>query len=378
MRVLHFMTDAEVGGAEVMVETHARYRNLGDTYALAVLMDPGSLSPRLERVFDHVTYLGFAPSSRDLLTMIRMLRVAATEFGADVVHSHMFHADLVNALAPLGCTAKVTSVHTQGFGEGVHWMTPLIARLVSHLSWRFDSVVPVDQSAKNFAQDLGYRRLTDPIENTADFPAQTHYETSSRRFVSIARWHPVKGHRTLLEAAGPVLRSGGWTLDLIGPGVELSNSEARDAVRDAHVEDLVEAGVIRLLGLAEDIDVVLRDAAALVISSGYGEARPLVGIEALARGVPVISTDVGGCGEFVLEPGLLVAPDSPRELEKALEAFQVLGSTQRQALSERSLSWGREKFDPRSSVARYRAEYLSAISHRRARCKGDTDRNGRP
>ena len=83
---------------------------------------------------------------------------------------------------------------------------------------------------------------------------------------------------------------------------------------------------------------------AFVLPSLYGEGMPMVILEAMSMGLPVVSTTVEGIPEVVRHgrDGLLVAPDDAGELARAIGMLasgeldgEVLGDSGRQRQSER-------------------------------------------
>jgi len=79
---------------------------------------------------------------------------------------------------------------------------------------------------------------------------------------------------------------------------------------------------VRFPGQVEDLGPLLTAADAVVMPSRW-EGMPLVLLEALARGRPVVASAVGGTLEVVTdgEHARLVPPDDPQALATALEAF---------------------------------------------------------
>ena len=80
----------------------------------------------------------------------------------------------------------------------------------------------------------------------------------------------------------------------------------------------------RLTGFVSDEDLPFYYNAAdfFVLPSKSGEGLPLVALEAMACGLPVIATDVGGINEVVMENyGKLVPPNQPELLAKAVLEF---------------------------------------------------------
>lgn len=359
MRILYVCTDADIGGAERLLLALGRHADPRDEVGLVVLMGPGTLSPLLNRAFSHVEYLGFPASSRNLPGMVAALGRAVRRFRPDVISSHLFHADLVTALARVR-VPRTTTVHTQALGGAEHPLTRLIARAVGMLSFRFDAVIPVGESddMRAFLSRLGYRRVESPIINPGEIPDTPLFRPESRRLVSIARSHPVKGHAVLFQAfasVAPALPE--WTLACFGPGVVSGDPVMEEALSRPGLRELVAAGRILLGGPVSEPGEVLRDAAALVISSRYGETFPLVGTEAAGAGVPVISTDVGSCAEFVDSPPFLVRAGDSDALARALESYARLSDSERRDLSRRARVRAERSYAPQVVVAAYRSVF---------------------
>ncbi len=88
----------------------------------------------------------------------------------------------------------------------------------------------------------------------------------------------------------------------------------------ALADSLGVGGAVRILGPRDDVPELLAKAACLVLSSDY-EGCPLSVLEAMAAGVPVVATRVGGVPEVVDDgrTGLLVAPGRPEALAAGIE-----------------------------------------------------------
>lgn len=367
MRILYVATDADIGGAEVLLETLAEYRRAGDQAALVVLMRRGTLSDRLERAFDTVDYLGFSAGSRNLRAMVRRLEAVIVARQPEVISSHMFHADLVTALAKASGAAKVTTLHTQEFGQGVHPLTRLIARAVGVLSGRFDAVIATSPGAAEFGRRYRYRHEPVMITNGVGMPADASFRPSSRVLLSLARFHPVKGHDVLIDAFARVApQYPDWTLLCAGPGVDSSNAELIGYVDAAGARALLDTGRIQLHGMAPDPTPLLADAAALIISSRYGEAAPIVGVEALAQGIPVITTDLGVAGEYT-EPRFVAEPGSAEDLARAIGEYCALDDRDRAGLSAEARARCAAQFSIERKIDDLDRVYAAARLHRARR-----------
>ena len=120
-----------------------------------------------------------------------------------------------------------------------------------------------------------------------------------------------------------------------------------------------EAGVdARFHGFVSDVRERLRELDVLVQPS-RADNFPLAVLEAMAAGVPVVATRVGGIPELVLdgETGLLVEPESPTALAEALDGLAA-SPDRRRGLGRRGRERAGEEFSPeltaRRTVALYR------------------------
>ncbi len=132
------------------------------------------------------------------------------------------------------------------------------------------------------------------------------------RFVCVARFSPEKGLFTLLEAVA--LLQGEWELVLVGDGPQRPEIESE-------LQRLGIAARVRLAGwqAGEEVRKEIEGARALVIPS-YVEGLPVVAMEALALGRPVVATSVGGLSELIEQGanGQLVPSGSARHLADGL------------------------------------------------------------
>ncbi len=146
--------------------------------------------------------------------------------------------------------------------------------------------------------------------------------------MAVGSLKPLKGFDLLIRAAAPLLRGSHARLVIVGDGVDRESLGALAAAEN--VGDRVV-----FAGLRGDVDRVLRAAGVFVLSSRT-EALPTVVLEAMATGLPVVATDVGGVAEIVdaERSALVVRPEDEGALRAALE--RVLQSADlRRAMGDR-------------------------------------------
>ncbi len=175
------------------------------------------------------------------------------------------------------------------------------------------------------------------------------------RVLSLARMVPDKDHDTLIEAFRLTVREHPEAeLWLVGDGPRLE--EVRDLSRR-----LLPPDRVRFLPPREDLRPLLHQASLLVLSSRT-EALPNVVLEAMAAGLPVVATRVGGVPELVRpgRTGWLVDPGDAPGLAAALG--QVLGDpATRQAMGRAGRLRARQKFSLETMTQRYEAVLLNLL-----------------
>lgn len=154
----------------------------------------------------------------------------------------------------------------------------------------------------------------------AQFDSSTPPPTDQLRLVTIGRFHPIKGYPLLLEACAMLSQEGiPWSLTMIGDGQLRGIIEAEINKHNLH-KDVTLTGAVS----AEDLPQHITEANVLVISS-FMEGVPVVLMEAMAMGRPVLSTQVGGIPELIEEgaSGVLVPPGSVDALLDGLQRLHV-------------------------------------------------------
>ena len=128
-----------------------------------------------------------------------------------------------------------------------------------------------------------------------------------------------------------------------------------------------DAGVVglRLLGRRTDVERLYSAADALVISS-RSEGLPMVLLEAMTAGLPIVATRVGGIPAVMSDDwGLLVEPDQPQELARAMLHLLDAGKPACHAMGQAAREEAVRRYSVKQMVAGYLEVFTSVVSGRR-------------
>jgi len=217
---------------------------------------------------------------------------------------------------------------------------------------KLDRIITICSQATIEASNEGFppsqiTRIPNGV-NTDFFHPAWKQQVQPGKIIFIGSLNPMKGVHLLIECVARLKEENQQIkLEIIGDGQERSK-----------LEDLTSAlgitNMVRFYGEIRDVRKHLQEAELFVLPS-FSEGLPNVILEAMATGLPVISTRTGGIPDIIEDGinGLLV---EPRNIDQLCEAVnRVLGN---RALAQQLALKARETIEARFSIDHTANQYI--------------------
>lgn len=323
-RVLYVIANDAYGGGERVFEDLIRRRDPGSEVAAAA-----GLGGRFERELKKlgVPYFELKLQSRLSLSAVAALRAIIDQFQPDIIHSQGKRADFHVALAGLGKSARLLStvaMPVEGFP--INQATKAVYRLVDYwVERRFDKIIVVSDVLRRLLTESHglapdrVSRIYNGID-PAEFGRSTREE--ARRALGLGAEEKVigcvgrlvwqKGFSLMIDAMPEVLQGEPKAvLTVFGDG------PLREELKE-RAEKLGLGTKVKLFGFRDDVPRVLAALDVFAMPS-LKEGFPILLLEAMAAGCPVVATDIDGVREAWNErAGALVPPNDPSALAKVV------------------------------------------------------------
>ncbi|MEX1223910.1 MAG: glycosyltransferase [Pirellulales bacterium] len=321
VKVLHLINGEHYAGAEKVQDVlAARLGDFGYQVGFACLK-PGRFPTA--RQAQHVPLVELPMQSRiDLKPLKRLARLIRDE-QYQLVHSHTPRTVMVGGVAArLAGVPLVHHVHMQTQGELVHRMRGKLNAWVERRSLkRAARVIAVSDSLRRYIVNQGvpaervvvaHNGVPSPPLFRDDQPPLSNWTIGC-----VALFRPRKGIEVLLDAVAG-LRQRGLPARLRMVGRFETADYEREIRRQAARLDLEP--YIDWIGFTTDVNAQLVQMDVLVLPSVLPEGLPMVVIEAMAAGVPVVGSDVDGVTDCIQDghDGLLAAPGDAESLRSQL------------------------------------------------------------
>lgn len=305
------------GGGERMVALLASHIDLS-RFDLLVVCNHGSRQGNVmeEMVEDHGVRLAFVEKGLGFsLAAERRLWRILDRFKPDIVHTHL---NTCMFCAPWCVANRVKMLHT------IHNIpekeaTSKFRQYLMKFMFRHGFAIPVAISEENRRLTSKFYSLEESsvevVVNPVDIEQFSNRKKEQPRFdfLNVARLGAQKNQKLLIESIF-ILKSKGVCLHGAIVGVGPLQSDLVSYCDELGLQEQIE-----FLGKRDDVADLMGDSKLFVLSSDY-EGLPMSILEAMAVGLPIVSTDVGGVADVVQNNGLLVPPGNARALAFAIES----------------------------------------------------------
>lgn len=359
MHVVHVVNSLETGGAQTLIEgLSSELRGKGVKTSVIVLLNEDTLSARMQ-VHADVYYLRLPKSFVAFPLGLARLRRLVRTLQPDIIHSHLLQSDLLSSA--VGFKGPwISTIHTSG-GHERNRGARLVTRVVASRLSRARSVIACSTTAADFSlESLGVRPAAVILNGTKSRESTRRRLDTRPVILSLARWDPMKDHENLFLAVS-LLTDVDPRLVCAGADVALENVDLAETLSRSAPDASVD-----LLGSVSDVGPLLEAADCLVIASAYGEALPMAGIEALASGVPVVTTDVGDCSLLAISTELVVPPKDPAALAQAIRTVLSRTHAEPADVSREARDLYQSRFTIESAAKSYLEVYEAAMHEARA------------
>jgi glycosyltransferase involved in cell wall biosynthesis len=355
LSILHVSAPGAVGGLETVVQTLAiGQARAGHRVVVALVVEPdqelnGLLLPFRETTVD-LQVVRVPP--RAYLQERRLIRDLCVRVRPDVVHTHGSRPDVLDASVArsLGL-ATVTTVHGSSRLGGITRLHELVEFALFR---RFDAVVAVSRPLVRSLRRFGVASdRIHVIPNAWNGRIPERDRRAARQALGVppdefligwvGRLIPVKGADVMLEALAQLP-------DVPSTAILGDGAERRRLERMAAALGLERR--VRFHGQVDDAPSLFPAFNVFVMSS-RSEGTPMALLEAIAAGLPVVATAVGGVPD-VIGPGegLLVPPEQPTALARAIGMIQ----SSPEAAMERAVA-ARARLENEFGLERWLARY---------------------
>lgn len=359
-RVLILIKGLGIGGAETLIaESASRWDRAAFDYRVVYLLPwKDQLAPRLRDAGVNVDCLDWrGPAS---MRGLQKLRELSRMWQPEIVHSHLPSAAVL-ARALVSNTAHVYTEHnivdsyrqptrslnrlTYARNRAVIAVSDAVAQSIAGYPGPEPTVVPNGVSIEVTDEEVAAVRIELGLE--PDAPLVVH----------VGNIRPYKGHSTLIEATKSVLEKIPETV-VISIGGEKNEGDLEHLERASRAAGV--NGRLRFLGRRDDARSFIA-AADLVVNPSDVEGLPVSLLEALALGIRVVATDVGGVSSVVEHErtGLLVPSGQPESLAAAM--VRSLTSPESEEWAAAGARRVRDQHSLSGMVASYEAIYRTVL-----------------
>lgn len=308
------------------------------------------------------------------LQVVQQLVMTIRDCDIQLLHAHTPRTALVTSLAARRTGLPwVYHVHSPAARDSTRGFLNRLNTFVEQYAMRrCDLLMTVSKSLRRemLRQGVARARLAvvpNGVPKIEPIRPETRMGCKHWKLGMVALMRPRKGVEVALRAMQKLKRQGlSIELQLIG-GFETGEYESQiiGLIDQLEIEDVVQK-----VGFTNDIPSVIRSLDGLLLPSLFGEGMPMVVLEAISAGVPVVATRVEGTPE-VIRHGVEGYLAKPRDSSSFAEMVRLLTSDRKRwsEMSSNALERHRLHFSDLGMAERVANAYRKVLDHPRHRTK---------
>tara|TARA_B100000809_G_scaffold105703_1_gene104252 strand:+ start:51383 stop:52468 length:1086 start_codon:yes stop_codon:yes gene_type:complete len=357
IKVLQLIDSLNVGGAEVLAVNIANGLSKESVKSyLCVTRVEGLLKDRID--LKSVSYLYLSRKlTLDINASRRLINFCKKE-KINIIHAHsnsFFMAVIVRIFY-----SSVKIVWHNHTGNNIN-LRGLKLNILKVLSYWFEVIINVNNPLNNWSTKVLHSKKNIFINNFPVFQKVTNRTIlkgeENKRIVCLAAFRAQKDHLNLLKAFQLLLvNNNDWTLHLVGERKKDAYTESIYAyIKINNLQDHVF-----IYGVCSDIKNILQQATIGVLSSD-SEGLPVALLEYGLSGLPVVTTDVGECGQIInkINTSFLVPKSDSIALFDAINGVIHLTLDERRFFGEKFQRLVMEKYSHNKFIEKLIKIYLN-------------------
>lgn len=342
------------GGAEAMVAQLATHINRSK-YEVKVICIYKSVDSPIEQLLAEnniETVFLNKGDNKDYRIFFKVFKVLNV-YKPDVVHSHLSGAIYSYPWFLFHKTRLLHTLHTVPEKEFSKFIQKFLKFYYKIGKAKLVTVSPVNHLSASQYYGLSEKKVG-MIFNPVNL--NKYYKNSIPKkdftFINVGRQDGNKNQKLIISAMSEILKENdNIKLILVGDGDK--NQDLRKLSRELDIESQ-----IIFTGITKDVETYLAMSDVYIQSSRY-EGLPLSILEAMAAGLPIISTKVGGISDIVTNNGILIPDNNITELTRAMKKL-IENRNLRETMSENSIK-NVKKYDSSIMADKYCELYEELI-----------------
>lgn len=314
MRILHILHSTNIGGTERAVLNYIRHNDDPSVENIVLSFNGGDLDEfyKLESNYYKVTYSNKSIENfKEIYSLIKKQEI-------DITYAYGLRTSILARIA----SRLLKKVNIYGV-RGLQKNSKGLIEILNKATMKYvNQIITNSASVKqHLIKNLKYSatKIT-TIHNGTFYPSierELYYEGDEvLKLVCVANFHLIKGHSYLIEAISNLIHKGfKLEITLIGDGMC-----RQDLINQA--EELEIQNNVIFQGVVSDVYPYLYQNHLFILPS-LSEGLPNAVMEAMATGMPVICTDVGGSSELIenMQNGILIEPKNVEQVEEAITYY---------------------------------------------------------